>query len=141
MARLIFKTKPCVSSRKSHYSPFFTLAYGRLSNGTVDRQRKQLILLVRTVLFELNQLPGKWPQLISFIQSAVNNSPSLQLDSAAPNTSFTGRPSVTQISPFPRSADSLLVTLTESQRERNLKTESLVKEIDDPRPHIEHSLT
>lgn len=137
-----FKNETLRLLAKGLHTPHdFTLPYCPWSNGAIERLGKELLRVARAVLSELQQRPDAWPQLVPLFQSALNNAPSPQRNNVAPITAFTGRPSSTPISTFLRVDDSVPQTLSDTQREKCLNMQALVKEMDDLHPVVEESLT
>lgn len=67
-----------------------TLPYSPWSSGAVERLGKELLLIFRAVTTELRLGFNEWPDLLSIVQSAINNAPSPQPRGVPPVKAMTG---------------------------------------------------
>lgn len=68
----------------------FTLPYCPWSNRVVERLGKELLRVLRALVSEFHMLFSEWADLLPFMQSVINQSPSSQSNGIAPVTAFTG---------------------------------------------------
>lgn len=67
-----------------------TLSYFPRSNGAIERLGRELLCMARLVLYELRPRFKEWPDILSLIQSALNNYPLTQRGNQTPITCFHG---------------------------------------------------
>lgn len=96
-----------------HAKHYFTLSYCPWSNSCIKRLGKEVLLVARSLLSELQLGKTEWIDLVPLFQSATNNSPSPQRKNVAPISAFTGRPPTTPLSTFLVSQTAQLVTISE----------------------------
>lgn len=78
----------------------FTLPYFPWKNGGIERLGKEIVRIFRTTLSELQLSQEDWPDLLTLVQSVINNSPSPQRGNVCPITAFTGHESTPTIKTF-----------------------------------------
>jgi hypothetical protein len=66
-------------------------------NGTIESACKQVIRAFRAVLLELNMYAEEWPEVVTMIQSDLNNSLSTRLNKRTPMQVFTGNAGITPL--------------------------------------------
>jgi transposase InsO family protein len=75
----------------------FTTANCPWSNGTIESACKQVIRAFRAVLSEQKMYADEWPEVVSMIQSVLNNSLSTRLNKRTPMQVFTGHAEATPL--------------------------------------------
>lgn len=68
----------------------FTLPYCPWSNGVVERLGKELVRTYRAILYDLQLSPEEWDDILTVVQSVLNNAPYPQRLKPAPVTMFIG---------------------------------------------------
>lgn len=94
----------------------FTLPYSPWSNGSVERFGKELLLVFRSVVSELQMQPKEWTDLVPLIQSVLNNAPSPQRRNITPITAFTGMDPTPPVSTFILSSTCAPVLVSDTAR-------------------------
>jgi transposase InsO family protein len=75
----------------------FTTANCPWSNGNIESACKQLIRAFRAVLSEQKMYADEWPEVVSMVQSVLNNSLSTRLNKRTPMQVFTGHAEATPL--------------------------------------------
>lgn len=119
----------------------FTLPYCPWSNGPVKRLGRELLLVLRETLSELQMDNNEWPDLIPIVQSVLDNSPSPQRGNVFPCTAFQGHEPTPPVCTFLRTGTTTPVTVSEAQLESNLNVEKLIKFCAKLHPRVNATLT
>lgn len=77
-------------SKERHDSHHFTQPYSSWSELGIERLCKKLLRVFSAKIFELGFEQGKWPDLLSIVQSAINHFPSPQRYGASLIKAMTG---------------------------------------------------
>lgn len=62
----------------------FTLPISPWRNGEIEHLGKEVLRVFLSTLSKIQMKPEEWPDLVSLVQSTLNNSPSSQLQNLAP---------------------------------------------------------
>lgn len=103
----------------------FTLPYWPWSNGTVERLGKELLRLLRSVVSEFWFKHEEWPDVLSLVQSALNNTPSKHRAGVPPIKAMTGLDPTPPIKTFFRSSTLKAMSIPDVQLERALNVKKL----------------
>ena len=117
----------------------FTLPFAPWIKGTVERLRKDLLPVLRSVVSEVQIPLEEWPDLLPFMQSALNHSPSPQRANVPSISVFTDMEPTPPISTFLRSETVKLMTLSHVQQERLLNIKHLQALVADLLPLVQEN--
>lgn len=107
----------------------FTLSYTPLSYGTVERLRKELLLIFREATSELQLCHEEWPDLLPLLQSTINNARSPQRSNLGRITSMIGVDPSTPIFIFYRSKTCKAVNISDFIHKRTSKVRSTLQTV------------
>lgn len=116
----------------------YTFSYRRSTNKAIEWLEKELLCEGTTVLFELQKCLKDWPQLVSLMQSSMNNASSPEHNNAALYGCLRGPPAVATHLLLSHDFDSRSVLISKAQWERTIDSKDLIRAIDEIHPLVQN---
>lgn len=118
----------------------FTLPYTPWSNGGIERLGKEILRAFRAIASELRMRPEEWPDLLPFVQSVLNNTPSPHRGNICPIKAMTGLEPTPPIKTFYRSSTLACVSVPDIVQERAINSKRLLDIIAELHPIVHNAL-
>ena len=128
-------------NRELHAFHHFTNPYHPQSNGTVESMCKEVLRAVRALISEFRLKIVEWPSVIRMVQSILNHSIRPSLGNRAPVTEFTGLPADNPLRTLLPPAPATPVSLGFVKAQKLVRTDSLIKAIDDLHRNVSETRT
>lgn len=117
----------------------FTLLYTPWSSGVVERPGKELLRVFRAFTSELQMRSQEWSDLLSFVESVIENATSPQRAGTSSIKAMTGMDASSPISTFYRKINSVPTTITRVAQHRAINIEYLTELVDSLHPIVQNA--